>query len=393
MDRRTFLCTAAVAATASRSLHAEGSEALRVGVIGHTGRGNYGHGLDTVWLRLPETRVVAVADADPAGLTAATERLKSPAGFADYRQMLDQVRPELVAICPRHPDQHLEMTLAALESGAKGIYMEKPFCRTPAEADQMLAAADARGAKIALAHRNRYHPALQAIDRLITQGAIGNPLEIRGRGKGDRRGGAEDLWVLGSHVLNLINYFGGPARSCSAILRQDGRPFTRQDIRPGNEALGPIAGNQLHARFELENGWIAYFDSIADDGTGGQGFGLQIIGSEGIIDLKSDRFPLAHLIPGNPFEPSSVGRAWVPISSAGPGKPEPIEDLVSLITHNVLPVRDLIASIGTDRRPLCDAREGAMTIEMICGTFASHQAGGRAVTLPLESREHPFAPQ
>ena len=29
----------------------------RVAVIGRTGRGNYGHGLDTVWLNLPETEV------------------------------------------------------------------------------------------------------------------------------------------------------------------------------------------------------------------------------------------------------------------------------------------------------------------------------------------------
>ena len=37
----------------------------RVGVIGHTGRGNYGHGLDTVWGHLPGCELVAVADAIP----------------------------------------------------------------------------------------------------------------------------------------------------------------------------------------------------------------------------------------------------------------------------------------------------------------------------------------
>ena len=33
----------------------------RVGVIGSTNRGNYGHGLDTVWREFPNTEVVAVA--------------------------------------------------------------------------------------------------------------------------------------------------------------------------------------------------------------------------------------------------------------------------------------------------------------------------------------------
>jgi hypothetical protein len=47
---------------------------FRIGVIGHTGRGNYGHGLDTVWLEMPDSEIVAVADADPTGLAAAQKR-------------------------------------------------------------------------------------------------------------------------------------------------------------------------------------------------------------------------------------------------------------------------------------------------------------------------------
>jgi len=47
----------------------------RAGVIGHTGRGNYGHSLDTVYLGMDEIDLVAVADADPEGLVAACDRL------------------------------------------------------------------------------------------------------------------------------------------------------------------------------------------------------------------------------------------------------------------------------------------------------------------------------
>ena len=35
----------------------------RVAVIGHTGRGNYGHGLDVVWREIANVQIVAVADA------------------------------------------------------------------------------------------------------------------------------------------------------------------------------------------------------------------------------------------------------------------------------------------------------------------------------------------
>ena len=60
------------------------AEKYRVGVIGHTGRGNYGHGLDRVWLDIPGCEVVAVADADERGRAAAAKRVKAPKQYADY---------------------------------------------------------------------------------------------------------------------------------------------------------------------------------------------------------------------------------------------------------------------------------------------------------------------
>ena len=44
-------------------------------VIGRTGKGNYGHGLDVVWKQLDNVEVVAVADEDEKGRAAAATRL------------------------------------------------------------------------------------------------------------------------------------------------------------------------------------------------------------------------------------------------------------------------------------------------------------------------------
>jgi predicted dehydrogenase len=388
MDRRTFLAATAASVTTATHGNSPWAQPLRVAVIGHTGRGNYGHGIDTVWKRTTETAIVAVADANPEGLTQAKKRLGVDEGFEDYRKMLETVAPDLVAVCPRQPDQHRDMILAAIASGAKGIYVEKPFCRSPREADEIIAACNKQGAKLAVAHRNRWHPTLQTIDQLIAEGGIGKVLEIRGRGKGDRRGGGEDLWVLGSHVLNLTHYFGGQPLSCSAIMLQQGRPVERADVHPGNEALGPLAGDEVHARYQMQRGMVAYFDSVANDGAQNAGFGLQIIGSDGIIDVKCDHHPLAHLVPGNPFQPTSDARPWIPISSAGPGKEEPRKDLEDLISHHVLPAQDLVDSVRGDRRPLCNVDEGAMTVEMICGVFESHRHGSQSVAFPLTQRDN-----
>ena len=395
MQRRDFLhSTAGLAAGAlfmNRAVAADApAKKWRVGVIGHSGRGNYGHGLDTVWAKVPETEVVAIADGDEAGLAAEKKKLGVADGFTDYNAMLASARPELVAIGPRHVDQHCDMLLASIEAGAKGIYIEKPFVRTPAEADQVLAACAKTGAKIAVAHRNRYHPTLVTAAKMMGDGAIGRVLEIRGRGKGDKRGGGEDLWVLGTHVLNLCSYLTGGLTACSAVVKQNGELVTKTHVKEGNEGLGPLAGNEVHARFDSASGITVYFDSIAEDQAKSQGFGLQIVGSDGLIDVKIDTHPLAQLARGNPFQVNKQTRTWVPISSAGPEQPEPRTDLSDYVDKHVGPVRDLIAAINDNREPLCGAKEAAATVEFVCGVFESHRQGGARVSFPLAERGNPL---
>lgn len=390
MKRRTFF--AALPATFA-TLQASEATKLRVAIIGHTGRGNYGHGLDTMWLKIPETEIVAVADADPKGLAAAQKKLSLERGFADYRQMLTEMKPDIVAVGPRHLDQHRDMILAAVQAGARGIYVEKPFCRNLEEADEIISACDKAGVKLAIAHRNRQHPVLPVVAKLIEEGLIGRVLEMRGRGKEDARGGSLDLWVLGSHIVNLACYFGGDPVACSAVVKQDGHIITQADIKQGDEGIGLLAGNEVHARYELANGITLNFDSIQNAGVKEAGFGLQIIGTQGIIDFRIDQEPLAHLLSGNPFQPSAAARAWIPITTAGVGKPEPIAGLGNKVSSHEVAGRDLIAAIQEDRAPLCDARQGRQTIEMISAVFESHRLGGKRVNLPLATKVNPLSLQ
>ena len=386
MKRRTFLTLASLATASGFAQKPRSKRA--VAVIGHTGRGNYGHGLDTVWQQIPDVEIVAVADGNESGLSAALKKLGVRNGYTDYRRMLVESKPQYVAVAPRHVDQHHDMAIAAIEAGAKGLYVEKPFCRTPAEADSLIAVCARHGAKIAVAHRNRYHPTLKQIDKLIERGDLGKLLEIRGRGKGDRRGGGEDLWVLGGHVMNLIHYFAGRPKSCSAIMLQDGDLVTASDVKTGAEGLGPLAANEVHARYETENGVIARYDSIANDGTEGKAYCLQLVGSGGVVTIHIDRDPLAHFSPGNPYQPSSKPRPWIPITTAGIGTPENRRDAVSNVHNHVLAVRDLIDACDSANQPLCDANAGALTVEMICAVFESHRLEGQAVRFPLREREN-----
>lgn len=385
MKRRSFLAAASSATFASAF---SASQAKRkVAVIGHTGRGNYGHGLDTVWQKVSETEIVAVADADAKGLSKAQKKLSVDKGYSDYRKMLTEVRPEFVSVCPRHADQHHDMALAAIEAGVKGLYVEKPFCRSPAEADSLIAACEKHGATIAVAHRNRYHPALRQIDKLIESGQLGKLLSIRGRGKGDRRGGDEDLWVLGGHIFNLVQYFAGDPVSCSAIMLKDGRRVTAEDVRSGAEGLGPLAANEVHVRYETQKGVTAFYDSIANDGTTGS-YCMKLIGSKGTVVWHIDADPVAHFIPGNPFTPQKELQKWIPISTAGPGKPEDQPNVVADVHNHAIAVRDLIDACDNGRPPLCDVHAGAITVEMICAVFESHRQKGAIVDFPLKERRN-----
>ncbi len=254
-----------------------------------------------------------------------------------------------------------------------------------------MAACEKHRAVLALAHRNRYHPALPVVRRMVREDAIGRLLELRCRGKEDQRGGALDMWILGSHVFNLACYFAGAPRACAAAVLRDGRPVTKADVKESAEGVGPLAGNEVHARFEMESGVPVFFDSIADAGERTAGFGLELVGTKGVIDLRMDGQPLAHLLPGNPFHPVKDPRAWVPITSAGLGLAEPMTDVKEQVGRHLLPARDLIAAMRESRPPLCSAADGRVTVEMICAVFESHRLGGQRVTFPLANRQNPLA--
>jgi len=392
IDRRRFMAAATTATVASSSLwstRGADSAKYRACVIGHTGRGNYGHGLDRVWLDVPNVQVVAVADADAGGLAATIKRLGSPKGFSDYRRMLDETKPDLVTVAPRWLDQHRNMVVAAAERGVRGIYLEKPMCRTLTEADEMVAVCEKHHVKLAIAHQTRYSPKIEVIRRLIDSGKLGRLLEFRARGKDDHRGGGEDLWVLGTHVLNLMGHFGDQPESCFAVVRQDGRPIEPKDVRPGNEGIGPLAGDEIHAMYRLAGGVTGYFDSIRNGRGTPTRFGLRIFGSEGVLELHDTGYlPDVRFLADSSWSPGRTGRKWATVSSAGLDKPEPLEN-GGLHAGNVLAVKDLIDAVEQDRQPVSNIYEARTATEMIVAVFESQRIG-RPVTFPPENRENPL---
>ena len=395
MQRRHFLQGAAslastglVSCTTQRSLakDAESDKIYRVGVIGSTGRGDYGHALDRAFLEVPRTRIVAVADDDPAGLVEAGKRLSVKETFADYHEMLNEVELDMVAVCPRWVDQHCDMAVAAAEQGLH-LLVEKPFCRTLAEADRIVAACEKSGVKLALGHPTRYSPTLNKVRQIIREDKIGRVLEFRGRGKEDRRGGGQDLWVLGTHIMDMILALGGYPEWCHATVLQNGKPVTQNDVFDGPEGIGPLAGDELHAMYKMSGGGVAYFSSLKHAGKKKR-YALQIFGSKGIIELTEGILPSVTYLDDITWSPGRSGTQWQTISSAGIGKPEPLSGRKYQARY-MLMIEDLLAAIEQDRQPLSGLYEARSVVEMIVAVFESHRQGV-PVKFPLENRNNPL---
>lgn len=358
-----------------------------IGVIGATGRGDYGHGLDTAWLEFPNTKIVAVADADKKGREATAAKVNCQATFADYREMMDAARPDIVAICPRWVDQHADMLLAAAERGIHS-YIEKPFCRDLMEADAVIRACEMSHTRVGIAHPTRYSPIVETVRHLIADGAIGKVLELRGRGKEDRRGGGEDLWVLGSHIMDLALALGYDPEWCFASVLEKGQPVTAANVYDGNEGIGPLAGDAVRATFGMKQGITYSFHSYRNAAGDPRRFALCVYGSKGIIEIQENVLAEVWILQDSSWNSARGGGQWKRISSAGIDQPEPLTEPKYKRRHHV-PIENLLTSIEQQREPMCGMYEGRRIVEMIAAVFESHRMNA-PVPLPLKTRENPL---
>src|SRR3954468_10188556 len=363
----------------------------RAAVIGRTGRGDYGHGLDVAFVNQPKLTLVAVADEDDKGRATASRRLGVEKAYADYREMLDREKPQFVVIGPRWVDQHKAMIL---ECAGRGIHMfcEKPLARDVAECDAIVAACERSHVKLAVAFQTRYGPRYERARELIRSGAIGEVLEVRGRGKEDRRGGGEDLLVLGPHIMDVYRDLLGEPAWCFARVTEGGRPISRASVREGAEGLGPLAGDRVDAMFGFAGtAAVAHFATARPRDGAGRRFGLHVHGGKGIIELLTGWLPADFLLADPSWTGATSGARWTPITSAGLDQPEPIKgNPASMAEANRLIVADLIHAVETDTQPRASVYDGRAALEMLLACFAS-AAQGRPVTLPLADRtRHPL---
>lgn len=365
------------------------SRKLRAAIIGHTGHGNYGHELDVIFNDRENVEVVAVADPDAAGRAKAAERSGAKRTYADYREMLEREKPQLVSIAPRWTDEHFAMAKAALETGAH-LFIEKPFTQSLAEADELLALAltKRRGLKIAVPHQMRSAPNIVHLKRKLDEGLLGELLEIRAHGKQDARAGGEDLVVLGVHLFDLMRLFAGEPLWCNSRVLQAGRDITPADARAATEGIGPVAGDAISAQFAFARGVNATFKSRAAARDVAGPWGMELIGSKGIARIDANIWPEVFVAKYGAGPDAVSAKDWQRLEDDPAAELAPEEKTVA--KANARLVDDWLAAIAEDREPVCSGFNGMKAVEMALAVF---EAGLRRtrVDLPLAKRSHPLS--
>ncbi|MEW6158312.1 MAG: Gfo/Idh/MocA family oxidoreductase [Verrucomicrobiota bacterium] len=382
----TFFGAASAAVFGLHAQPAPAPKTWRAAIIGHSGKGDYGHEHDLIFNDLPNTEVVAVADPDAGGRAKAVARSHAKRSYADYREMLEQEKPHLVSVAPRWTLEHHAMAMAALNSGAH-VYLEKPITHTLAEADELIATAEKRGLKIVVAHQIKLTPAIQHLKKKLDDGLIGELLEIRAHGKQDHRAGGEDMIVLGTHLFDLIRLFAGQPRWCTARVLEKGREATKQDARQATEGIGKVLGDEIHALFAFEKGVQATFVSRNKYRATAGPWGMELIGTKGRVRILTEISPKIFLAKAGDWTNDGRAIEWRPLPD-DPSRNIP-ENERGFRQANRRIVDAWLNAIQTGREPLCSARAGMEALELAMAVFQAGLSGER-ITLPLSARGHPL---
>ena len=386
--RQLLLGSAAWAAT--HTLPAAAAPMRKAAIIGHTGAGDYGHGIERLFAGLVDVTVVAVADPDQAGRAQAQATCGAAKSYVDYREMLTKQKPELVAIGPRWATEHHAMAMAALESGAH-LYLEKPFTITLAEADDILRLASSKKLRVAVAHVTRMAPGVRRLEKALREGLIGDLLEIHTVGKMGDRAGGQDMMVLGLHVFDLARLFAGEVKWCQASIRHQGKPATLAAAKESpSDKVGPVVGDDIFAHFAMESGVNVTFRSRVGLEKAAGPFGMEIIGTKGIVRLNSGFAPGISLLKEPNRSATTRTESWQDWNGGvDPASEVTFEGLSGYDSSHRRVVRDWLQAIAENREPLGSAERAMKAIEMAHGVF---QAGitGQRVEFPLVQRSHPL---
>ena len=213
--------------------------------------------------------LIAGADISEERLNAYCDDHEIEHRYLDHVEMLAQVQPDIVSVCTWN-HSHMELSIAAIESGAKAVIAEKPMGDELGTSLDAVALAEERGCFFLVHHQTRFAPGYCAARKLVADGAIGRPVSIHWRTGGG-------LLNMGSHVIdNYLWILGEPDwTDLLGWIQRDTNRFER----------GSYAEEKTHALIRFgEDSMILSID--LEDGVKYRDYSLS--GPDGVINFTRE---------------------------------------------------------------------------------------------------------
>jgi len=297
--------------------------------------------------------IVALADINRGNAEAFAERQEiTPAIFEDYRQMLAEVKPDVVSICT-WPKLHEPMVLAAVAAGVRAVHCEKPMAPTWGEAKRMHAAAVEKGVQLTFNHQRRFLEPFRRARQLAREGAIGELQRLEGS--------CSNMIDWGTHWLDMF-FFMNEETPAQWVLGQI-------DSRDESSVFGLPLENQGLCEVKFQNGVRGVLFTGYDADIGCQ---IRLTGNEGSIELQNAQPHLRLRGKGDPdwrlVETDEGLHGGIAIDRA---------------------IADLVSCLDSGAEPELSSHKAIRCTEVIFATYESSRRRGR-VDLPLEGEDSAF---
>jgi predicted dehydrogenase len=161
VSRRGFLAASTAVGLGFGMPHVRASQDGKLYRTALLGCGWWGMNIlrEAIWSK--QVKVVGLCDPDRSHLEKVTNEVEQlsgdrPKGFEDYRELLEEVKPEIVIVAS--PDHwHALMTIDACKAGAH-VYVEKPISHTIREGQAMVKVARETGRVVQVGTHRRVSP-------------------------------------------------------------------------------------------------------------------------------------------------------------------------------------------------------------------------------------------
>ena len=214
--------------------------------------------------------IAAICDIIPENTAEKAERFSlgsSVKQYTDYKEMLANERPELVAIATES-GKHAQIAIDCINAGCN-VIIEKPIALSIADADAIIKAGKEKGVVVCANHQNRFNKSIQYIRKALEGGRFGRL----------SHGAAHVRWNRGKQYYDQAPWRGTWA--------QDGGCLMNQCIH-NIDLLRWMMGDDID---EV----MAYTDQLEHPYLEGEDLGMAIIkfsnGSYGLIEGTTNVYP------------------------------------------------------------------------------------------------------